>query len=170
MPDPFKRSSADLTYCKSKLVFRVLSMPNIASVFKSEIARLTRKEVRSEVQGVQKASTSHRKQIAALKRHIHQLESALKSLHKATSSGPPHASAELAPARAIRFGAKSLKSQRSRLGLSAADIGLLIGTSAQAVYSWEAGKARPRAKHLQAIAALRTLGKKQAVAIVADRR
>jgi DNA-binding transcriptional regulator YiaG len=147
----------------------MLSMPNIASVFKSEIARLTRKEVRSEVQGVQKASTSHRKQIAALKRRIHQLESALNSLHKAISSDPPHASAEPAAARAIRFGAKSLKSQRSRLGLSAADIGLLVGTSAQAVYSWEAGKTHPRAKHLQAIAALRTLGKKQAAAILADR-
>jgi hypothetical protein len=30
--------------------------------------------------------------------------------------------------------------------------GLLIGASAQSVYNWEEGKARPRAQHLPAIA------------------
>ena len=69
-----------------------------------------------------------------------------------------------------RFSAKSLASQRRRLGLSAHDCGLLLGTSGQAVYNWEAGKARPRAKHMPAIAALRTLGKKDAMAVLASRR
>ena len=48
--------------------------------------------------------------------------------------------------------------------------GVLLGASGQSVYKWEDGKARPRAKHLPAIAALRTLGKKQAAAILAQRR
>jgi transcriptional regulator with XRE-family HTH domain len=34
--------------------------------------------------------------------------------------------------------------------------------SAQSVYHWEQGKSRPRASQLQAIAGLRTLGKRQA--------
>ena len=70
----------------------------------------------------------------------------------------------------IRFSAKSLASQRRRLGLSAAECGLLVGTSAQSIYNWEAGKVRPRARHLVAIAALRTLGKKDAAAHLAARR
>jgi len=37
-------------------------------------------------------------------------------------------------------------------------------TSGQSVYKWEDGKARPRAKHLLAIAALRTMGKREAAA------
>jgi len=61
-------------------------------------------------------------------------------------------------------------SQRRRLGLSAADCGLLVGTTAQSIYNWESGKVRPRARHLAAIAALRTLGRKDAQAHLASRR
>lgn len=63
-----------------------------------------------------------------------------------------------------RFSSKGLASQRRRLGLSAPDCGLLVSASAQSIYNWEQGKARPLAKHLPAIAALRTLGKKEAAA------
>jgi len=38
-----------------------------------------------------------------------------------------------------------MASQRKRLGVSAAECGLLIGASAQSVYNWQEGKARPRA-------------------------
>jgi DNA-binding transcriptional regulator YiaG len=54
--------------------------------------------------------------------------------------------------------------------LSADDIGLLVGASGQSVYNWESDKARPRAQHLPALAALRTLGKKEAAAVLAARR
>ena len=50
------------------------------------------------------------------------------------------------------------------LGLSAQAFGDLIGASGQSVYKWEEGKTRPRAKNLPAIAALRTMGKKEAAA------
>lgn len=70
----------------------------------------------------------------------------------------------------LRFSAKGLASQRNRLGLSAEDVGLLVGASGQSIYNWEADKARPRAQHLSALAALRTLGKKEAAAVLASRR
>jgi DNA-binding transcriptional regulator YiaG len=57
-----------------------------------------------------------------------------------------------------------LASWRRRLGLSAVDFGLLMGASSQSIYNWEEGKVRPRTKHLPAIAALRTLGRKEAAA------
>ena len=69
-----------------------------------------------------------------------------------------------------RFSAKGLASQRRRLALSAQDCGLLLGTSAQSIYNWEAGKTRPLARHLAAIAALKTLGKRGATAILETRR
>lgn len=52
-------------------------------------------------------------------------------------------------------------SNRKRLGLSAADFGLLVGATGQSVYSWEQGKSKPRAKALAAIAALRGVGKRE---------
>ena len=67
----------------------------------------------------------------------------------------------------LRFSAKGLISQRKRLGLSAAECGLLVGASAQSIYNWEVGKVRPRAKHLAAIASLRSLGKREVAARLA---
>jgi DNA-binding transcriptional regulator YiaG len=142
-------------------------MPDIASVLKSEIERLARKQIRSEVQAIRKASAAHRSQIAALKRRVQALESALK---RRPSASERQAHTDGTPTKATRFSAKSLKSQRRRLGLSAANVGLLVGTTGQTIYNWEAGLARPRAAHLQAIASLRKLGRKQAAAIVAERR
>jgi DNA-binding transcriptional regulator YiaG len=46
------------------------------------------------------------------------------------------------------------------LGLSAADMGVLLGVSAQTVYNWEAGKTLPRTAQLSAIAAIRKMGKR----------
>jgi DNA-binding XRE family transcriptional regulator len=50
---------------------------------------------------------------------------------------------------------------RRRLGLSAEKLGLLVGASSQSIYNWEDGTARPRTKNLLAVAALKTLSKKQ---------
>ncbi|HWH82588.1 MAG TPA: hypothetical protein VNU71_10155 [Burkholderiaceae bacterium] len=139
-------------------------MPNIASILKAEISRVARKEVRGETTGLKKSSTTHRSEIAALKRRLQTLEQELRRLGKARAKAAPADAAEDAPERALRFSAKGLASQRKRLGLSAADCGLLVGASSQSIYNWEEGKARPRVKHLASISALRGMGKKEAAA------
>ncbi len=136
-------------------------MPNIASVFKDEIVRVARKEIRNELAALKKASAAYRAEIAALKRRAQDLEREVKGLARALGKAAPRAADE-APGKPTRFSAKGLASQRKRLALSAADCGLLVGASGQSVYNWEAGTARPRASHLAAIAALRKLGKKEA--------
>jgi DNA-binding transcriptional regulator YiaG len=143
-------------------------MANIASLLKSEISRVARKEVRAETAGLKKAISSYRSEIAALKRRALALESALRRLGKA--SGKAAATGGDAPKRAQRFSPKGLASQRKRLGLSAHECGLLVGASGQSIYNWEDGKARPRAKHLQALAALRGMGKKDAAARLGELR
>lgn len=144
-------------------------MPNIASVLKSEISRVARKEVRGEVLGLKKAVGAHRAEIAALKRRTQALEQELRRLSKSRAKAVPVAANEV-PSQSLRFSAKGLASQRQRLALSAHDCGLLVGASGQSIYKWEDGRARPRAKHLPAIAALRTLGKKEAAARLASLR
>lgn len=110
---------------------------------------------------MKKAVSTYRAEIAALKRRTQSLEQQLRRLGKTSArDAPPTADEGAASAR--RFSAKGLGSQRRRLGLSAHDCGLLLGASGQSVYNWEEGKARPRAKHMAAIAALKSLGKKDA--------
>jgi DNA-binding transcriptional regulator YiaG len=147
-------------------------MPNIATLLKSEIARVARKQVRAETAGLKQAIAPYRAQIADLKRRTRDLEQQLKRLGRVAARAASAAPAEAAGegGRSLRFSAKGLATQRKRLGLSAQAFGALIGASGQSVYKWEEGKTRPRAKNLPAIAALRTMGKKEAAARLASLR
>jgi len=144
-------------------------MANIASLLKTEIARVARKQVRAETSVLKTAVGTYRAEIASLKRRAQALESEVRRLSKAQARTET-VEAPTEPERKLRFAAKGLASQRKRLGLSAADCGLLLGTSGQSIYNWEEGKARPRARFLAAIAALRTLGKKEATSRLAALR
>ncbi len=145
-------------------------MPNIAAVLKDEIARIARKEVRTQTGDFKKASAQYRAHIAALRRRVDELERQLKRVGKAGGRGAPQASAtedEGALGTPRRFSATRLSSQRQKLGLSAADFAALLGVSGQSVYKWEHGEARPRARQLEAIAELRGIGKREAAARLA---
>ena len=139
-------------------------MPDIASVLKTEIARIARKEARAESEDIKKASAQHRAHIASLRRRIDELERALKKAQKAGTSVARTSSREEEQDGSVhrRFSAKRLAATRTKLGLSAADFGTLIGVSGQSIYKWESGETRPRSKQLEAIAAVRGLGKREA--------
>jgi DNA-binding transcriptional regulator YiaG len=137
------------------------TMPNIATILKSEIARVARKEVRGETQEMKKATAQYRTHIAALKRRMLALERQVARLGKATAKSGAPAPREQADGT-LRFSAKGLATQRKRLGLSAHAFAALLGVSAQSIYKWEDGKTRPRASQLKAIAALRKMGKREA--------
>ena len=145
-------------------------MPNIASVLKDEISRISRKEMRRETSSLKKSSTTHRSEIAALRRRVQELERQLRRASRRVEPAAPAAANEDSVSPGTRFSARSMASQRKRLGLSAAECGLLIGASAQSIYNWEEGKARPRAQHLPAIFALRNLGRRQANEILETRK
>ena len=142
-------------------------MPNIASVMKDEIVRLAKKEVRKDAEGLKKSSAQYRSDIAALKRQVAALEKQVARLGK---NGPKKATVEVEgeASTKFRFSAKRIAAQRQKLGLSAGDMGALIGVSAQTIYNWEAEKSRPRQSQLAAIAAVRKLGKKAIQAQLAN--
>lgn len=139
-------------------------MPNIALILKEEIARVARKEVRRETAALRKASAAYRSEIAALKRRAADMERQIRTVGKSVPRSAAVAVEEGSNPEGTRFSAKSLSTHRKRLGLSAADLGLLLGASAQSIYNWESGKARPNGKYHPTIAALRTVGKKRMLA------
>jgi DNA-binding XRE family transcriptional regulator len=142
-------------------------MPNIASLLKTEIARVARKEIRANVDELRKTVSSQRSQIAALKRRLDAAERQLKRVGKSVPRAAAAPEADDGDAAGgNRFSAKGLKSLRARLGLSALDFGRLIGASALSVYKWESGKSRPRAKYVASIAKVRGIGKKEATALL----
>lgn len=140
-------------------------MPNIANLLKVEIARVARKEVRTDTESLKKAVALYRREIAALKRRLAQIEKDVKRSGKRSAPQGMRAAAETHEGgRQLRFSATRFAAQRKKLGLSAAAFAKLLGVSSLSVYKWESGQVRPRPAQIQAIAAARNLGKREALA------
>jgi DNA-binding transcriptional regulator YiaG len=135
-------------------------LSNIASVLKEEIARLVRRELRGETESLKKASSRYRSEIAALKRRIEALEKQVSRLEGMVPKKAAPAVDEESETK-LRFKPQGVRAQRTRLGLSAAAMGALVGVSAQTIYNWEAGTSRPRAGQLVVLAAVRKMGKRE---------
>jgi DNA-binding transcriptional regulator YiaG len=138
-------------------------MTNFAQQLKGEISRIARKEVRAETQTLKKASVQYRSEIAALKHRIASLEASVKKAPSGRAQ-KPEAVEEGGESPSLRFRVAGFAALRKKLGLSAAEMGKLIGVSAQSVYHWETGKTKPRASQLLAISAVRKMGKKEVAA------
>lgn len=157
-------------------------MSTIANALKSEIARVSRKEIKAEVLALRKASSAHRAEIAALKRALKTLASLVRQLQKSSAGAgatvqarpPVAASAGSSERRAVAgkrrpdFSGELLLAHRTKLGLTQVQMARLIGASALSVYKWESGKARPRAAQQEQIAAALKLGKRAAWAKLND--
>ncbi len=144
-------------------------MPNLNEVLKAEITRLARKEIKGQLEASRQMVSKHRHEIAALKREVKALETRLGRIQKSGASQPAEASdAESGELGNVRFSAKSVRSQRRRLNLSAAEFAKLLGVSAQTIYLWESGRSRPRQAQLQSLVAVREMGRREAQARLAE--
>lgn len=138
-------------------------MSNIITTLKSEIDRLVAKQSKCQVAEARKAVATYRREVAELKRLLRQKEREIAYLKKQQT-----APIDENPLASVRFSAKSVRSQRQRLGLSAANYGRLVGVTALAVHNWEQGKARPRKAQLAALVAVRGISKAEALRRLAD--
>lgn len=139
-------------------------MANLATALKSEIARLARKELKADLDVLRKATAHYRSEIAALKRHIANLEKDLKGVSKQASRAAK--APEPTETSNLRFRADGFKAKREKLGLSAEATGKLFDVSGQTIYLWESKRTSPRANQMAKVAAFRKLGKKQVAAIL----
>jgi DNA-binding transcriptional regulator YiaG len=152
-----------LTNTLYTVLIKEIPMPNLAAAIKEEILRLAKKEVKSQTGATKQAVAQYRRDIANLKRQVRTQEQKiafLETQEKKRLEVPP--SAEEA-SEGVRFSARSVKAQRLRLGLSAADYARLIGVSSLTIYNWEHGKTRPRQEQLAALVAVRGIGKRDAL-------
>jgi DNA-binding transcriptional regulator YiaG len=131
-------------------------MTTLAVALKEEIRRLARKEIKAATQATAKAVAQHRREIAKVKRQLREQEKKIATLQK----GKP------LPQQvddSVRFSARSVKAQRTRIGLSAADYARLVGVSPLTIYNWEHGKSRPRKEQFAQLVAIRGIGKREAL-------
>ncbi len=136
-------------------------MPNLIHALRNEITRLARKETKGQTTALRAASARYRREIAELKRVTKDLDKRLAYIEKQErkrAKKPP--SPDLA--EGTRFFPRGLKSHRAKLGLSAAEYGLLAGVSGQTIYNYERGDTKPRRAQVAKLVAVRDLGKREA--------
>lgn len=138
-------------------------MANLAVTLKEEIQRLARKEIKAQTGTTKQAVAQYRREIAKLKRQLREQEKKINFLEKQEQKrlGQPVATEE--PTEGVRFSARSVKAQRTRLGLSAEDYAGLVGVSGMTIYNWEQGTTRPQKAQLAALVAVRGISKREAL-------
>ncbi len=137
-------------------------MPDLAQTLKQEIRRLARSQVKAETAKLREDSGRYRRDIAELKRQVAELTREVAFLRrqeqKRVTAQPAADTAE-----SVRFSPKWLKAHRQKLRLSQEDYGKLAGVSGLTIYNWENGKTKPRQQQLAGWAAIRDLGKREAM-------
>lgn len=151
-------------------------MTTFANSLKKEIARVARKELREELEGLRKSSGLQRSEIAALKKQLKAVQSQVNRLAKAPAAQSPRApvdggtaagdSAKGKPGRKVTFSAERLKAQRARLGFTQEQMAQLLQVSSLSIWKWESGGAAPRASRVPTILQRLALGKREALALL----
>ncbi len=142
-------------------------MTTLAIALKDEIRRLARKEIKAQTGRTAKAVAQYRREIARLKRQQRDQERKLMLLASRSQKG---SSAPIVAEKLngdSRFSARSVRAQRRRTGLSAADYAKLVGVSPLTIYNWEHNKSRPRQGQFASLLKLRGIGKREAQARLA---
>jgi len=137
-------------------------VPNFAGVLKGEIRRLARKEVRATV-------TPVRKLVAELRRRVAQQRRLIAELERRSRRGARSERAEEAPAdegSQIRFSPAWVTKHRKKLKMSRRVYAKLVGVSAQSIFGWETGRARPRRRALESWRRIRGMGKRELTALL----
>ena len=142
-------------------------MTALATALKDEIRRLARKEIKAQTGRTAQAVAQYRREIAALKRQQRDQDKKIALLESQLSKSAAATVTSDDESGGARFTARSVKAQRRRTGLAAADYAKLVGVSPLTIYNWENNKSRPRKEQFAKLVALRGIGKREALAKLA---
>jgi DNA-binding transcriptional regulator YiaG len=142
-------------------------MPDVASVLKEEMRRISRKEIAATTRKQSEQIKILKANVRNLKQQISDLESRLAKL-TAENKRAEKASPAKAEVATIRVGPASIKKHRSRLKLSQADFGELIGVSSLTIWNWETGRTKPSDDNREKFAEIRDLGVRDVRALLEE--
>ena len=138
-------------------------MPNVASVLREEIKRLSRKEIRQSTNRIKGKVIALSKTVSRQRKQVAGLEKEIAQLRKVVMAGKPAPIA--APAEALkkaRLGPRSIRAQRNRLKLTQAEYAKLLCVSSPTILAWEKGKSTPRGEKLAALVGIRKVSPAEA--------
>ena len=136
-----------------------------ARAIRDEVARIAKRELKTQITAVKSHTATLRRDNAELKRQVKELQRKVKLLEK-QESRRVQGSQENAPrelAEGARFSPSWVKAHRKKLGFSAEDYAKLVGVHKLTIYKWEKGESKPRQEQFALWVAIRGLGKREAI-------
>lgn len=160
-------------------------MTAFSESFRSEVARIARKENKGEMSSLRKTATNQRAEIATLKRDLKDLAGQVRSLAKAlqksltaaerqqprrqspdSSAGTPAAANRRG--RAFVFSHEALVAKRQAFHMTQKEMAQLLGVSSLSVYKWETGRVTPREAQLVRVREVLQMGVREARRQIAE--
>lgn len=143
-------------------------MGKMESVMRDEIARLARREVKAAADPLRKEVRELRKAVVELKKSVTKHERVARKVEQAEKKKLTRLSVDEDEAQAARINAKWVKTLRSKLNVSQAELAALLGISVSGVRTWEYDISRPRGKNRASLVALRKLGRRDVKKMLED--
>jgi len=145
---------------------------SIMNELKAEITRLSRKEIKKELEPVKRVNAAQRGLIANLRRDVTELQKEVARLQKAADKAAPTAT-ESDDSRGVWMSGKGIRSLRKRLGITQIELSKLAEVSHQSIVRWEktSGKIPFRKKETPAkMQQIRAMDKRTAWAVLGKKR
>ena len=141
-------------------------MANIQQILNEEIRRLARKETSGALKELKAQLVEMRKNMAELNRRLKALE---KSAPAAVKENVQVETESPETAKALRVTSERITKWRSKLGLNKSQYADLLGVNLLSVIRWESGKSTPREEQKRRIVAIRDMGKRALVKLLAEK-
>ncbi len=109
---------------------------SIMKELKAEISRLSRKEIKKELEPIRRVNAAQRGLIANLRRDVTALQREVARLQKATGKMAPPAT-EPEETKGFWMSGKGVRSLRKRLGITQIELSKLAEVSHQSIVRWE---------------------------------
>ncbi len=146
---------------------------SIMNELKAEITRLSRKEIKKELEPVKRVNAAQRGLIANLRRDVTALQKEVARLQKAAGKPAVPAAPEADGTKGFWMSGKGVRSLRKRLGITQIELSKLAEVSHQSIVRWEktAGKIPFRKKETPAkMQQIRAMDKRTAWAALGKKR
>ena len=136
-------------------------MPQIEAAIKDAIDRRARQHIRQVATPLRREVRRLRQLVAGFRKDLAALKATAVQWERLAGKTPWTATVSDEAATAARLSARLIRTLRTRLGLSQAALGRLVGVTGAAVIAWERGRAKPSGDRRKAVVALRGLGRRE---------
>jgi DNA-binding transcriptional regulator YiaG len=145
-------------------------MAKLEMILKSEIVRLTKREMRKVTVPLGRDVRSLKSTVSQLRKTVSLLEKFATRQESQRASERSKLQADPVEMEKARFSPRLIRLLRKRLGITQKELATLAGVTVGAIYQWEQGIFEPRNDKKAALVALRKLGRRDVKQLLGEKK